>query len=277
MAVTRFRHWPKGLATSGYSLATLTPWIQSSPANRNVIWVDSTSTATADGSFERPYTTLAAAVGDPDVVTNESPIIVCKSSHAETLTAAVTKATTTGVTIIGLGTGTSRPTFTVGGAVYGIDTTAAGSSWRFYNLRFASSTAAASARIRIRGNGCLVKDCDFTFGTSDTANPVGVSIESSFNRLEGCTFTASGDATTRPGSAVAFGGSTFGNYLKDCTFDGGTYGWNGNALTIGLTDLDWAIENITLKNGSLVANDQASYGWIAGVNSTGVVDISLRV
>lgn len=75
-----------------------------------VFWVDSTAADIGPrGTFDKPFATIAAA--QSRAVANRGDIIVCKPGHTETVTAAggiaLTKA---GLCIIGLGTGSKRPT-----------------------------------------------------------------------------------------------------------------------------------------------------------------------
>lgn len=79
-----------------------------------VFWVSSTSGGN-EGTFDSPYITVALALAQ--CVANRGDIIAVKPLHVETIASAtgleITKA---GVAILGLGTGTNRPKFTLGTA-----------------------------------------------------------------------------------------------------------------------------------------------------------------
>lgn len=74
-------------------------------------WVDSNGSASGDGTFTRPYTLLETAINAASSAKGD--IIVIKAGHTETIGTATTLAfDKAGITIIGLGSGANRPTFT---------------------------------------------------------------------------------------------------------------------------------------------------------------------
>ena len=76
---------------------------------KNMLWVDSNGSASGDGTFTRPYTSVDAAINKASA----NDIIVVKAGHAETLTTANTVTQdVAGVAVVGLGQGSKRPTFT---------------------------------------------------------------------------------------------------------------------------------------------------------------------
>lgn len=82
--------------------------------SKNVLWVDSNGTTNSDGTFPRPFSTLAAAIAKA----SSGDTIVLKEGHAETIaTAAAVTQSVAGVNIIGLGEGDRRPAFTFNGVV----------------------------------------------------------------------------------------------------------------------------------------------------------------
>ena len=65
------------------------------------------------GTFTKPFQTLAGALASTRVQAGRGDLIVLKPGHAENITAAAgINITTAGVTIVGLGSGSLRPTFT---------------------------------------------------------------------------------------------------------------------------------------------------------------------
>ena len=91
----------------------------------NVFWVDSVHGSDGNrGTYDRPYATLAFAVAQCQA--DRSDVIIIKSGHAETLaTAGAVTIATAGINIVGLGTGSDRPTFTFSAAAASILVSAA--------------------------------------------------------------------------------------------------------------------------------------------------------
>lgn len=76
----------------------------------NVLWVHSGGTSNGDGTFQRPYATLEAAINKASA----GDIIMIKAGHSETISSATAlNFDVAGIAIIGLGTGSRRPTFTL--------------------------------------------------------------------------------------------------------------------------------------------------------------------
>lgn len=81
----------------------------------NNYWVDSgTGSNGNNGTFQRPFATIEYAIGK--CTANNGDIIMVKPGHAETLSdTSSLNLDVAGITIIGVGNGTSRPTITIGG------------------------------------------------------------------------------------------------------------------------------------------------------------------
>ena len=101
-------NYPNGFAT-GLTVRNV-PLLSAYPGN--VFWVNSAgANIGAKGTFSAPYATVATALAQ--CVSNNGDIIVCKPQHAETISDATSFAlNVAGVALIGLGTGSNRPTFT---------------------------------------------------------------------------------------------------------------------------------------------------------------------
>lgn len=97
------------------------------------------------GTFEKPFATLAYALTQTRA--NAGDTIVIKEGHAESLAAATdldaTVATAAGVAVVGLGTGTKRPTYTF--AEVGSTINVAVANLEFRNLLFVPAAAVTSA------------------------------------------------------------------------------------------------------------------------------------
>lgn len=88
-------------------------------------------------------------------VANRNDEVIVLPGHTETVTAAITL-DVAGVKVIGVGEGTLKPSITVGGAIDGVDITAA--NVVFENFHFtAPSVDAATAFINVSGAGVTVR------------------------------------------------------------------------------------------------------------------------
>lgn len=104
-------------------------------------------TPDADGKL-RYFVTVDAAIGE--CTANAGDVIYVMPGHSETVTATSIALDVAGVTIIGLGTGLNRPTFTFGAAAATITVSAANCAWKgchfignFDNVAAAFTLAAA--------------------------------------------------------------------------------------------------------------------------------------
>ena len=118
----------------GFNSVTIrgVPIVQSHPGR--VFWVSNSTTTPLDGqlggadgngqgTFNKPFATLNYAV--TQCIANRGDVIFIKPNHAETIaTASAITLGVAGVAVIGLGTGSSRPTFTWSAAASTINVTA---------------------------------------------------------------------------------------------------------------------------------------------------------
>ena len=123
----------------------------------NIWWVDSNGAQTGDGKFNRPFATIDTAINHAAA----DDIILVKSGHAETITtAAQLVPDVAGVSIIGLGYGTRRPTLTFGAAAANIPVSAANVS--FQNILFKANFADVVSFITIAAAAEFsVRNCEF--------------------------------------------------------------------------------------------------------------------
>ena len=128
----------------------------------SVYWVDSAIGSNGnDGSFLQPFASVDYAVGQCTASNGDK--IMLKTGHAEALSSATALAIdVAGITIIGEGVGTDRPTFT-------LDT-------------------AAAATIAVSGANTVIKNCIFTANFADIAELFTVTAVN-FQLID-CKFTA---------------------------------------------------------------------------------------
>lgn len=172
----------------------------------NVWWVNSATGADSggnDGSRLRPFATLDYAIGRAGA--NNDDVILLMPGHAETISSATALAfDVAGVSIIGLGTGTKRPTFTLGTA----DTTTisvTANNISIQNVIFIGNFLSIASCFTVNGGAEFwVDNCSFR----DTSAILGfLSIVTTIvsTATDGLTFTnnkVQSDATTTPGPAV---------------------------------------------------------------------------
>lgn len=127
---------------------------------RDVFWVDSNAGSNGnDGSFNQPFSTLDYAVGR--CTANRGDIIMVKAGHAESLTAdSAVDIDVAGVSVIGLGAGSDRPTFTFTTAVTA-DFKLAANNVSIENLLFKAGIDALTGPIEVSGDDCAVINCEY--------------------------------------------------------------------------------------------------------------------
>lgn len=132
-------------------------------------YVDSqTGSNTNKGTFNQPWATIAYAL--TRVIANRGDVVLVKAGHSETVTAAAgILAAVAGCAVLGLGTGTDRPTinFTTSTAAT-LKVTAA--NVYLGNLLFTCGIASQVTMLDIQGTYCVVDGCGFSEGTQTGAS-----------------------------------------------------------------------------------------------------------
>lgn len=124
----------------------------------NVKWVHSAGSAIGAGTFARPYATLEQAINEATA----GDTIMIKAGHAETISSATAlNFDKAGLSIIGLGQGSRRPTFT-------LDT-------------------AATAKIPVSAADITIQNCLFVANFADIATVFLLTTATDFSVL-GCEF-----------------------------------------------------------------------------------------
>jgi hypothetical protein len=185
------------------------PIVQSHPGQ--VFWVYNGPTtlpgqiAGSDGNpgtFNAPFATLQFALNR--CVDNRGDVIFIKPMHAETIANATTLAlNTSGVAIIGLGSGVTRPTFTF--------------------------TTAASANIPVQSANVAIQNCLFLANFADIASVFTAALASVTASIAATTMTVTvvGSGTLYPGQSISGTGiasnTVILNQLTGTTGGVGTY------------------------------------------------------
>jgi len=190
-------------------------------------------------SWDAPFATANYAVSR--CVANAGDTIFLAAGHTETITATGTASgTTTGVfvidkaavSIIGLGTGTRRPTFTFNGAdTATIDILTAASNVTIKNILCIGGIVDLGSLIEVAAgsDGLLIEDCEFRDGGTDILEVVDM-IQLAANAddvtIRGCKFasTAAGSGTL---TAIDVVGAILRLTIEDCTAVGD---WNTSVV-----------------------------------------------
>lgn len=250
--------------SSGPLLATQSPGVTTGA----IYYVNSVTGSDSNAGTNRakPKATVFGASGALSVATSSNgDYIYCEAGHTETISSAYTWSKI-GITLIGLGTSTTKATFT--SAVAGVAVLLTGVNNNIHNVQFAASTAATTARISITtGSGTWLHGITFDVGTNDNVDTILI------NGADNCLLSsidmtlsaAAVSGTTQCG--ITQTGAAIGNRFRDLSFDGGAYGWSQTAFEIDdATSDDWIIERMTLANYSwFKVTASGSSGSFSGV------------
>lgn len=158
-------NYPKGF--DGITIRGI-PITQAHPGK--VFWVSNATTLLTgqrggsdgnSGTFDSPFSTIDYAIGQ--CTAGRGDIIFVKPGHAENVSAAAgIAADVAGVAIVGLGTGSARPTLTWTAAAATVTVTAANVS--FTNMRFVNNFADVVTMFSVSaaGDGLSFENCFFT-------------------------------------------------------------------------------------------------------------------
>lgn len=223
-----------------------------------VYWVDSVDGNDSNSGLNRnsPKATLASAL--TSATASNGDVIFLESGHTETLTSSLVL-NEAGITVIGLGSGSNKPSFTVNGNVDMFDLTAA--RVRLYGLRFPAGTAAHTARINVGAADCILEDCDFICGANDL-NTITVPDAGDYLEINGCTFTITADG---PDSSILVeAAAVLGLKVIGCQFDGGSFDWDDAGLYSAFAHTNYLYRNNTLTNKASIIHTAAAKGICTG-------------
>ena len=145
------------------------------------------------GTFTKPFSTLMGALASSQLQASRGDIIVLKPGHAESVTAAAgIVMSVAGVTVVGLGAGSQRPTFTFTTANTATITVTA-NDVGFSNVRFvggflnvATCFSVANAQV---ANDFAVDSCEFVDSSTILNFVACVKIGTTANICDGLQFT----------------------------------------------------------------------------------------
>ena len=202
MPINAFSNYPGGFS-HGVTLRGVPVLTVAEGNSWYVHSVTGNDSGAADGSITKPFATLDYAIGR--ATANNGDVIYLKAGHVETVTSATYMLwDVAGISIVGLGTGTARPTFTfttantaripVSANNIGVDNCIFVGNFLSIATCFLLTTAAD-----FTVNNCAFRDTSATLGFLSIVTTT-VSVNS-----DGLTFTNNmvrSDATTTPGPAI---------------------------------------------------------------------------
>ncbi len=144
-----------------------------------VFWVNSTSVLPDKGiagsngnkgTYLQPFATVAYAI--TRCKSGRGDIIMCMPGHAETVAAAagITFTSMTGVTVVGLGRGSMRPTFNFTATTSTI--TMASANCSFVNCLFTGGVDAVVSLIVVSAADCVLQNCEVRDVTDQMTNGI---------------------------------------------------------------------------------------------------------
>ncbi len=146
--------------------------IASAGVNRGtgrVFYVDSNAGGSATSTGTTPasaWPTLDDAFDTGHVVANRGDVVYVMQGHTESVASAgAISLDVDGVTVIGLGNGNDRPTFTIGTAATA-SISIEGASVTISNLLFESGLATLAHMVAIQADDCVIDYCEFRDSTS---------------------------------------------------------------------------------------------------------------
>ncbi len=187
------------------------PIVQTNPGK--VFWVNGgtvlaeggkTGSNGNKGTYIAPFSTVAYAI--TRCTSGRGDIIMIMPGHTETIAAAsgITFTSTTGVTVVGLGRGSARPTFNFTATASTITMNAANCA--FINCLFTGGIDAVVSPIVVSAADCLLEACEIRDVTGQVTN--GILTTAGADRLKILRHVHNGDTASGTGAAIAIVGGT---------------------------------------------------------------------
>jgi hypothetical protein len=250
-----------GLSVRGIPIVTSAP--------NQVFWVSSGigSNGNNGKTREKPFATLDYAIGK--CTASKGDIIFLLPGHAEskTTTGDIATLDVAGVTIIGMGNGSLKPTFTFGHA--GTTMTISGANCRLVGIKIISDVADCAVGITASAtaDGLSVIGCDFYDGALTKELVIGISIAAACHEvsiIQNRFIVNDGDGGGCANAIKAVGASDYafiqGNYVQ------------GNFTSYPIDFTTAASVGIVIDGNSVFNTDTANgYGVACHASTTGHV------
>lgn len=251
--------------TTGAELATLSPLLSTG----NVWYVHSGTGSDAAAPRGQDRARPLATIEQAHTNAADGDVIVILSGHLQTFSGALTL--TKALTIVGEGSGSSRPKFSRTGAVSIFVASVAGI--HIHNLYFPATTGAASAttRISVTSYEFTLNNCYVECGASDTGAAMTLGTGAHDVRIIDTTFISTATSTAaQPSSALNVSLAVNDLVMDNVVFDGGTTGWSAVGAWISSNTITrLRATNIDLLRDSDVQITTGSTGYLHVRNKSG--------
>lgn len=236
-----------------------------------VYWVDSNAGSDQNkGTERRPFATIDKAIGTCSA--NNGDIIMLKPGHAEDISDATTfQVDTAGTSIIGIGNGAARPTFTFTGTGGRVEVDSASTS--IENVRFLASVSAVVVGMNVDADNCRFIECEWDYDATGDDFLIFVDVQDvAGTEFYGCTFKAE-EGTAGSNEAIRMDNADE-TKIVGCDF----FGDFANAAiwsdTSGDTGDGSTISNQILISRNTIHQDDTANGTCIDLNNadTGVIE-----
>jgi hypothetical protein len=262
------------------------PILQSQPGR--VFWVDNSSTAKPGcvggangnpGTFNRPLSTIDYAIGL--CTANAGDIIMVKPGHAETIDSATDIVMdVAGIAIVGMGSGSNRPTLTFStAATANIPVTAANMSIQnfLFKANFADVASVFTATSTNTPTDLSIENCEFRDGSSILNFLTIVTGNATANSMDGLRFSkneVSSLGTTAATTAIKILSDTRRLYIEDNIGVSAVLNDTAAILAASTKELTsfflrrncWERPNTSSTGGSFVSGSGSAWSGMAADN-----------
>lgn len=207
----------------------------------NVYWVHSVSGSDGGkGTRARPFATIQYALTRCTAANGD--VVMVKPGHTETVSAAggLTPAAITGVTVVGLGRGSERPTVNLTATTSTVTITAANTV--FKNILFTGGIDAVASAIVVSAADCALISCEYRDVTGQCTD--GILTTAAANRLLIKDFVYDGAAAAGTNAGIAIVGGD-GIVIDGLRMDGNFAVGGIDIRTTATTDLE--VRNVVFR------------------------------
>lgn len=216
------------------------------------------------GTFLKPFSTLDYAIGK--CTANRGDVIMVMPGHAENVaTAGAITCDVAGVAVVGLGSGTLRPKFSLTAAAATFVISAANCS--FYNIEWQANAADVVIGLDVSGvDGLSFENCYFTEAGANLnfVDTIDLATGADDISFKSCKFIGNDAANDAFISGVAHSGM----YIDDCVF----YANTAQTAAHGLIVSSGNVTNLRIRNCDFRSNvDGAAFIDLDGAANGGCV------
>lgn len=238
MAVSNY---PNGFA-NGVTVRGM-PLLNSYPGN--VFWVHSgTGSDGYKGTFDRPFGTIDYAIGR--CTASRGDVIMVKAGHTETISAAAGIALDViGVAVVGMGTGTLRPTINFTATASTLTISAA--SCTLYNVLLTGGIDAVVSPVVVSASDCAIINCEYRDVTGQCTDGILTTAGADRLLIDGLRYDGAVAAGTNAAIAIVGGD---GIVIRNFRIDGNFAVGGIDIRTTATTDLEVSDGKFRTRNAA---------------------------